>query len=250
MEKIWRWFGEDDPITLPMIRQMGVKGVTTNLGHIPNGRIWTPEAINETKRCIENAGLRWSVVDDLPVNEEIKYAGYEQEHLIDNYIMSLVHLGEAGIRTVCYRFMPDVDSVYPLRAHTPIGKEELRDNLQYFLHRIMLVCEDYGMNMCIYPDNLSVPTSGLPSVVSREEDITWILSAVRHPCNGIAFCTSLLSTHSQTNIVALARKFASRTRFVQLDGTHTTELVRIFEKENPSLPVCIGPVSTHLKNIS
>jgi mannonate dehydratase len=109
MEKTWRWFGKKDRITLQMLRQIGVEGVVTALHDVPNGEIWTSGAIHDLKTYIEDSGLRWSVVESLPVSEAIKYGGDERDRLIDNYIVSLGNLGEAGIRTVCYNFMPVID---------------------------------------------------------------------------------------------------------------------------------------------
>lgn len=106
MEKTWRWFGKKDKITLPMLRQIGVEGIVTALHDVPNGEIWTVEAINDLKSYIESYGLRWSVVESLPVCEAIKYAGAEREQLIENYKVSLANLGKCGIKTVCYNFMP------------------------------------------------------------------------------------------------------------------------------------------------
>ena len=109
MEKTWRWFGKKDNITLAMLRQIGVEGIVTALHHVPNGEVWTREAIENTKNYIEEAGLRWSVVESLPVCEAIKYAGSDRARLIDNYKESLANLGKAGVRTVCYNFMPVID---------------------------------------------------------------------------------------------------------------------------------------------
>ena len=109
MEKTWRWFGKKDKITLPMLRQIGVEGIVTALHDVPNGEIWTMEAINDLKSYIESYGLRWSVVESLPVCEAIKYAGAEREQLIENYKVSLANLGKCGIKTVCYNFMPVID---------------------------------------------------------------------------------------------------------------------------------------------
>ena len=107
MEKTWRWFGKKDKITLPMLRQIGVEGIVTALHEVPNGEIWTVEAINDLKSYIESYGLRWSVVESLPVCEAIKYAGTEREQLIENYKVSLANLGKCGVKTVCYNFMLD-----------------------------------------------------------------------------------------------------------------------------------------------
>ena len=109
MEKTWRWFGKKDKITLPMLRQIGVEGIVTALHDVPNGEIWTMEAINDLKSYIESYGLRWSIVESLPVCEAIKYAGAEREQLIENYKISLANLGKCGIKTVCYNFMPVID---------------------------------------------------------------------------------------------------------------------------------------------
>ena len=109
MEKTWRWFGKNDKITLAMLRQIGVEGIVTALHQVPNGEVWSFEAINDMKTYIESFGLRWSVVESLPVSEAIKYAGSERDALIENYKLSLANLGRAGVKTVCYNFMPVID---------------------------------------------------------------------------------------------------------------------------------------------
>ena len=109
MEKTWRWFGKKDKISLKMLRQIGVEGIVTALHDVSNGEIWTLDAINDLKNYIESHGLRWSVVESLPVSESIKYAGKDRDDLIDKYIVSLENLGKAGVTTVCYNFMPVLD---------------------------------------------------------------------------------------------------------------------------------------------
>lgn len=109
MEKTWRWFGKNDKITLPMLRQIGVEGIVTALHDIKNGEIWTVEAIMDLKNHIESHGLRWSVVESLPVCEAIKYGGADRDRLIENYKISLANLGKCGIHTICYNFMPVLD---------------------------------------------------------------------------------------------------------------------------------------------
>ena len=111
MEKCWRWFGKKDPITLAMLRQIGVDGIVTALHDVPNGSVWTLEDILDIKRYIESQGLHWSVVESLPVVESVKYGGNDRDMWIDNYNASLRNLGEAGITTVCYNFMPVIDWV-------------------------------------------------------------------------------------------------------------------------------------------
>ena len=345
MEKTWRWFGKNDKITLPMLRQIGVEGIVTALHEIPNGEVWPLEAILNQKTYIETYGLRWSVVESLPVSEAIKYGGAERDNLIENYKKSLINLGKAGVKTVCYNFMPVIDwirtdlehlwedgtsslyfdkirfayfdclilqraeaekdytvnelkQMYELdKVITDAEKEELvdtiiiktqgfvngnikngdknpvdtfhhllapykgidrdaqRENLRYFLQAIMPVCDEYGINMCIHPDDPPFPVLGLPRIVTSEEDIAWILHAVNNPHNGLTFCAGSLSAGLHNNVPALARMFAHRTHFVHLRSTnafpngnfieashlggraHIIELIRIFEKERPGVPM-------------
>lgn len=345
MEKTWRWFGKNDKITLQMLRQIGVEGIVTALHAIPNGEVWTTEAILDLKNYIEAAGLRWSVVESLPVSEAIKYAGPERDQLIDNYIVSLENLGKAGIKTICYNFMPVIDWIrtdlyrklddgtatlyfdrvrfayfdimilqragaekdYPeeirtkvreldktiteaekdalvdtiivktqgfingnikegdqnpvaifrrlLAQYDGIDRDQLRENMKYFLSRIMPVCEKYGVNMCVHPDDPPYAVLGLPRIVGGAEDVRWLLKAVDNPHNGITFCAGSLSSGAHNDVPALAREFAPRTWFVHLRSTdilpngdfveaphlegrgHLIELVRIFEKIKPGLPM-------------
>ena len=345
MEKTWRWFGKKDRITLAMLRQIGVEGIVTALHDVPNGEVWTLQSIKGLKEYIEAAGLRWPVVESLPVCEAIKYAGPERERLIANYIQSLANLGKAGVRTVCYNFMPVIDWIrtdlkHPcadgtlslyfdkirfayfdlkilkreqaekdyseeelmaveklskritqkeerelidtiivktqgfvdgniregeenpvelfrklLSLYAGVDKTTLRENMRYFLSAIMPVCEEYGINMCVHPDDPPYQMLGLPRIVTNEEDIDWILNAVDNPHNGLTFCAGSLSSGIHNDTRKLARKFAERTRFVHLRSTdvlsggdfiesshlsgrgHLIDLIRIFESVNPSLPM-------------
>ena len=345
MEKTWRWFGKKDKITLPMLRQIGVEGIVTALHDVPNGEIWTVEAINDLKSYIESYGLRWSVVESLPVCEAIKYAGAEREQLIENYKVSLANLGKCGIKTVCYNFMPVIDwirtdlqhpwpdgtsslyydrirfayfdirileregaekdyteeelqkvaeldkviteaekdalidtiivktqgfvngnikegdknpvSIFKrlLALYKDINRAALRENMRYFLSAIMPVCEEYGVNMCVHPDDPPFQVLGLPRIVTNENDIEWFLNAVDNPHNGLTFCAGSLSADEHNDTRELAKKFAKRTHFVHLRSTaamqggnfiesshltgrgHLIDLIRIFENENPGLPM-------------
>ena len=131
----------------------------------------------------------------------------------------------------------------------------LRENMRYFLAAIMPVCDEYGINMCVHPDDPPFQVLGLPRIVTDESDIAWFLKAVSNPHNGLTFCAGSLSAGEQNDTRELARKFASRTHFVHLRSTaampggnfiesshlsgrgHLIELIRIFEKENPNLPM-------------
>ena len=328
-----------------MLRQIGVEGIVTALHEIPNGEVWPLEAILNQKTYIETYGLRWSVVESLPVSEAIKYGGAERDNLIENYKKSLINLGKAGVKTVCYNFMPVIDWIrtdlehlwedetsslyfdkirfayfdclilqraeaekdytvnelkqmyeldkvitdaekeelvdtiiiktqgfvngnikngdknpvdtfhHLLAPYKGIDRDALRENLRYFLQAIMPVCDEYGINMCIHPDDPPFPVLGLPRIVTCEEDIAWILHAVNNPHNGLTFCAGSLSAGLHNNVPALARMFAHRTHFVHLRSTnafpngnfieashlggraHIIELIRIFEKERPGVPM-------------
>lgn len=126
MEKTWRWFGPSDKIGPDMLRQIGVEGIVTALHDIPNGVVWPAERIMAMRQLIESHGMRWSVVESLPVSESIKFAGPDRDALIDNYIRSLENLGRCGVRTVCYNFMPVIDWVRTdLRHRLPDGSSTL-----------------------------------------------------------------------------------------------------------------------------
>lgn len=344
MEKTWRWFGPNDKITLDMLRQIGVEGIVTALHHIPNGEIWSEEEVVKMKNFIEEHGLRWSVVESLPVSESIKYGGSDRDQLIENYKESLRNLGKAGIKTICYNFMPVLDWArtdleYPnpngtsnlyfnraefayfdinilkrenaaqdydeetlrrmreevaprmdkdaehrlveniivktqgfvngniteddlepvnkfrelLELYKGIDADRLRANMAYFLNAIMPVCDEYGIDMCVHPDDPPMPILGLPRIVTCDADIRAFLDTVPNPHNGLTFCAGSLSAGAHNDVVELARKYASRTHFVHArickvlsngdfkESTHLDprliEVVRIFEKERPGVPM-------------
>ena len=148
-----------------------------------------------------------------------------------------------------------------LDLYKGITKEQLRENMRYFLSAIMPTCNEYGMYMCVHPDDPPFPILGLPRIVTNEEDIDWMLNAVDDPHNGITFCAGSLSAGAHNNVPEMARKYATRTWFVHMrsckvfDNGDFTEashlggradlisLARTFEQVNPQLPMRVdhGP---------
>ena len=151
-----------------------------------------------------------------------------------------------------------------LDLYKGIDKKQLRENMKYFLEAIMPTCEECNMNMCVHPDDPPIEILGLPRIVRTEEDIQWFLDAVPNKHNGLTFCAGSLSAGAYNNVLELAKKFAPRTHFVHLRSCHIfpngdfteashlggradiIELCRIFEKENPDLPMRVDHGMTML----
>ncbi|MES2276550.1 MAG: mannonate dehydratase [Bacteroidota bacterium] len=131
LEQTFRWFGPSDQIPLSAIRQTGATGIVTALHHIPAGETWGGDAIGERQALVSEAGLKWSVVESVNIHESIKIAAPDRDKYIEKYIASLKNIGQAGIKTVCYNFMPVLDwtrtdldyrlpnQVSALRYHAP-----------------------------------------------------------------------------------------------------------------------------------
>ncbi|HEX3983900.1 MAG TPA: mannonate dehydratase [Acidisoma sp.] len=301
MEQTWRWFGPNDAVTLNDVAQTGATGIVTALHDIPYGIVWSEEAIAERRAQIAapGLGLRWSVVESLPIHEDIKRGTGGLDRLFGAYRDSLRNLARQGLKTVCYNFMPVLDwTRTELRAPLPtggnalrfnaheiaafdclmlerpgaeadyapavmerarawfarssesdretllgsimaglpgaydrydvqglrrmlasydgIGHADLRANLARFLCEVVPVAEEYGIRLCIHPDDPPRPMFGLTRIVSSEEDIAFILDAVDSAANGLTLCTGSLGAGPRNDLPSIAERFADRTWFAHL----------------------------------
>lgn len=137
MEQCWRWFGPDDVVTLAQARQAGASGIVNSLHQIPYGVVWSVEEIEKRQAIVrgdKSLGLEWTVVESLPIHENVKIGEGDLEPIFENYRQSMRNLAACGLQVICYNFMPVLDWTRTELAHKlPGGGTALRFNLHEYV---------------------------------------------------------------------------------------------------------------------
>ena len=296
MKQGWRWYGDADAISLKEIRQAGVTDIVAALYERKPGEVWPIKEIRARQKKVRDAGMEWSVVESVPLHEDIKKRTGDYLKYIENYKRTLINLAKCGIKTVCYNFMPildwtrsDLEYVLPdgssclgydeyevaafdlyslkrpgaekdydaktkarakklwakyspaqrkrveksiltglpgtvddltpdeflrqIKTYDGIDDARLRSNLYQFLNDISPVLDEYGVDMCIHPDDPPHPIFGLPRVLSTAADIRQMVRKCRSPHVGLTLCTGSLGGSLENDEVAIFKEFAERIYF-------------------------------------
>lgn len=282
MKLSFRWYGEDDGVTLENIRQIpGMHAIVTAVYDVPAGGVWSRESIQRLKSLTEDAGLHFEVIESVPVHEDIKLGKPSRDQYIENYCENIRRLAAAGIQCICYNFMPvfdwtrtqldhrlsdgstslvyyqeQVDRVNPLESDSDLTlpgwdssytREELKEivaqyqameeddlwnNLQYFLEKIIPVAAECNVNMAIHEDDPCWSIFGLPRIITCEKNLDRFLKLVDDSHNGITLCTGSLGCSSKNDVVKMAAKYAKmgRIHFVHARNVAVLEGNRGFEE--------------------
>ncbi len=308
MIETWRWYGPSDPVSLWDIRQAGATGIVNALHDVPVGGVWPLDQLIERKRIIEwddsvhpsrPTGLKWEVVESIPVHDSIKLGRADRDHFIADYITSMRNVAAIGVNTIVYNFMPVVDwtrtnlnleledgakalsfemsefvafDLFILKrqgaendyTHKEIEKahevfltlteeqkkalqdniiaglpgafegytleefqkrldeyknidnDQYRENLAYFLNKIIPVAEELGLRLAIHPDDPPRSLFGLPRIVSTLDDYKQILAVNPSPANGFTLCTGSLGVRADNDLVQFIKELGSHIHFAHL----------------------------------
>lgn len=257
MKMTFRWYGPSDSLPLEHIAQIpNMSGVVTAVYDVEPGKEWSSESIAALKKACSEHNLEMEVIESVPVPEDIKLGRGKRDEYIEAYKTNIERLGKAGVKVICYNFMPvfdwvrtvlnkrnadgsfslayrdeDIKKLDPkklslpgwdesytpeelnnlLNAYEGMTHEKLFENYVYFLERIIPVCEKWGVNMAVHPDDPPWNLFGLPRIVSTEEDLDRLFAAVPSKANGLTLCTGSLGA-GRADMAKLAAKYAAQGR--------------------------------------
>ena len=268
----FRWYGTgNDTVSLSDIRQIpGVSEIVWALHSKQPGEVWEKDEIMRVKDELDEYGFGMAVVESVNVHDQIKTGGPDRDRFIENYIRTLKNLGEFGVTTVCYNFMPvfdwtRTDLFHPLpdgstalyyekdkikqdpsemaeyilsetkgftmpgweperlaglkelfEVYSKVSKEDLWNNLVYFLKSIMPACAESGIKMAIHPDDPPWDIFGLPRLITDAAAVDRLLSSVDDPHNCLTLCTGSLGSSPSNNVAEIAAKHCGRIAFAHL----------------------------------